>query len=381
MIERIVEVQGPSVDPSQIDSLVGRLSRCSGQGRVVVERFETGRIVLRLVDTADPPSPELTATIRSLGRVAKLTVNERKILTEPFVPADERDLTSLAELIRDPKRRLPVVVLGGKSPIHGCPLDPDRLATVLAGTVECIAVLDSAGTRSLERILGHGTVPYGGAARVHAPMGRTPDEDVTFVSAKLVPERVGIDRIRRAVSRLTRKPTASTTTSPKKRAKRRRLHEITGSDEVVVPFGVARPLDYPDRWDAIPAWVERHFGGRVVLAATARRNVGRAVYHRPRVAAAALHWLADVARERLLHGGGDVSDGQPVLPGVRAERSGVFGIPESVVDGEVYRGTRKIRGGNSRDPRYCLRIYWTWDPQRERIVVVDMPFHTRNRMT
>jgi len=38
-------------------------------------------------------------------------------------------------------------------------------------------------------------------------------------------------------------------------------------------------------------------------------------------------------------------------------------------------------GGNTRDPKRCLRVYYFWDEDSQQIVVVDMPEHRRTGAT
>lgn len=36
---------------------------------------------------------------------------------------------------------------------------------------------------------------------------------------------------------------------------------------------------------------------------------------------------------------------------------------------------RHLAKGNSKDPRYCLRIYFFWDDQDQVVVIGDLPHH------
>jgi hypothetical protein len=51
-----------------------------------------------------------------------------------------------------------------------------------------------------------------------------------------------------------------------------------------------------------------------------------------------------------------------------------------------YGGRRReidmhLKGGNSRDPRYCFRLYFFWDDESKRAVVASLPSHLDNRLT
>ena len=52
----------------------------------------------------------------------------------------------------------------------------------------------------------------------------------------------------------------------------------------------------------------------------------------------------------------------------------------------TYNGIRKVldrhlNRGNSRDPRFCFRLYFFWDDEAEIVVVGWLPTHLDNRMT
>lgn len=40
-----------------------------------------------------------------------------------------------------------------------------------------------------------------------------------------------------------------------------------------------------------------------------------------------------------------------------------------------------IKKGNSREPRYCMRIYTFWDDATQQTIVGSMPLHLDNTMT
>jgi hypothetical protein len=40
-----------------------------------------------------------------------------------------------------------------------------------------------------------------------------------------------------------------------------------------------------------------------------------------------------------------------------------------------------LKGGNSRDPRYCFRIYFFWSDENQRVVVAWLPSYLENRIT
>lgn len=50
-------------------------------------------------------------------------------------------------------------------------------------------------------------------------------------------------------------------------------------------------------------------------------------------------------------------------------------------DGERVFLNQHVGRGNSRNPRHCLRIYFTWSPERKAVIVGHMPTHLRNALT
>ena len=42
---------------------------------------------------------------------------------------------------------------------------------------------------------------------------------------------------------------------------------------------------------------------------------------------------------------------------------------------------RHLKGGTSREPRYCFRLYYFWDNENQVVVVGWLPSHLDNRAT
>jgi hypothetical protein len=52
----------------------------------------------------------------------------------------------------------------------------------------------------------------------------------------------------------------------------------------------------------------------------------------------------------------------------------------------TYRGWKTeidmhLKGSNSRDPRYCFRVYFFWSDESKRVVVAWLPSHLESRIT
>ena len=44
-------------------------------------------------------------------------------------------------------------------------------------------------------------------------------------------------------------------------------------------------------------------------------------------------------------------------------------------DGRKTEIDMHLKGGNSRDPRYCFRLYFFWCDEKKRVVVASLPSH------
>ncbi|WP_428274214.1 hypothetical protein [Candidatus Palauibacter sp.] len=140
---------------------------------------------------------------------------------------------------------------------------------------------------------------------------------------------------------------------------------------------------FPIAWEQLPAWCATALQGRVVLADPVRRDLGGALFEDVGLAAVCLHWLGHEYREARLRGG----DSQLLGPirglagGIRNQRCGGDSF-DFDWRGERYRVAWHLKnGGNTRDPRRCLRIYYFWDAARREVVIASMPAHRRSAIT
>lgn len=140
---------------------------------------------------------------------------------------------------------------------------------------------------------------------------------------------------------------------------------------------------FPVTWDEVLLWCASTLEGRVVLADPVRRSLSGALFEDVGLAAICLHWLGHEYRDARLGGGDGHLYG--MIPGLAA------GIRNQRCGGDSYdfdwRGERRRvdwhlkNGGNTRDPRRCLRIYYFWDATRREVVIASMPAHRRTAMT
>ena len=130
----------------------------------------------------------------------------------------------------------------------------------------------------------------------------------------------------------------------------------------------------PEHWEEFAEWCDETLAARVILSPRARREVKSPEYDSPGHAAQCLLWLANEYWEARLDGAGDDLQGA-ILEGVHNARCGADSL-ELDFDGRRLRADWHIKsGGNTRDPRRCLRIYYAWDQQSQQIVIASMPGH------
>lgn len=153
------------------------------------------------------------------------------------------------------------------------------------------------------------------------------------------------------------------------------VRSMGGDPDAAVPF--------PTTWDDFGDWCDECLAGRVTLTGSARRELGDAEFKDVDLAARCLHWLGGEYRDGRLKGG------KPRLHGrIGDMEEGVFNAPcggdtfDCSWCGENHNVDWHLKvGGNTRDPRRCLRIYYFWDDDTSQVVVASMPGHRRTMMS
>ncbi len=140
-------------------------------------------------------------------------------------------------------------------------------------------------------------------------------------------------------------------------------------------------IELPIAWDDFASWCEVNLAGRVVLSSVARNGVKSPNFGDVRLAARSLLWLANTGRDRRIQGGdGSLSD-EVIENGIRNSHCGNDQF-DFDWQGRRYKADWHIKnGGNTRDPRRCLRIYYFWDADTQQIVIAEMPAHRRTGAT
>ncbi|QRM43148.1 hypothetical protein [Rhizobium sp. BG4] len=147
--------------------------------------------------------------------------------------------------------------------------------------------------------------------------------------------------------------------------------------------------DRPTTYDAIANWVVTNFSGKLVLHPRAQKALKSATYQNAEEVAAILSILANEYRNVLL---GELrrEDFEQILNEKHIEISGSISEEKAKNFGDeyyvVWAGKKNflhghVQKGNSRDDRFCLRIYFFWDAIDSIIVVGWLPSHLKNRLS
>jgi hypothetical protein len=157
-----------------------------------------------------------------------------------------------------------------------------------------------------------------------------------------------------------------------------------------VTEGGAREAEIPDDLSDLKDWADRNVAGRVFILPRAIRESQDSEYERAPDIYNALLWLAhyywpsktadeqndqlrEAARDRLAELGLEYA----------------ASIDRRNAGGEYYAsygGTRRfmnmaLKKGNSREPRYCMRIYTFWDEDAQATIVGSLPKHLDNTLS
>lgn len=135
----------------------------------------------------------------------------------------------------------------------------------------------------------------------------------------------------------------------------------------------------------IPDWIQKYYPDRLVLHSRASRSLSNAIYADTGLVYRCLKLLASSYydfRAGSITYDKFMADCKQVDPGLD-ERSAITDVAAGM-EGDTYfvqyRGKRHklerhLTKGNSKDRRYCLRIYFFWDDEEQTIVVGDLPHH------
>ena len=134
-------------------------------------------------------------------------------------------------------------------------------------------------------------------------------------------------------------------------------------------------ISLPESWEDLGTWCDKNLAGQVILHPRARRGIRNPEFEEVATVARCLLWLATDCRSRRINGGSGTLREEQIEDGIKNAHCGSDQYDVSW-QGRSYTADWHIKnGGNTRDPRRCLRIYYFWDEATQLIVVTDMPAH------
>ncbi|MFD0979295.1 hypothetical protein [Tropicimonas aquimaris] len=132
----------------------------------------------------------------------------------------------------------------------------------------------------------------------------------------------------------------------------------------------------PQEWPEFLEWLDEAYPDKVVLTPGARRMVRSPEFEDVSQVARAVTWLATEHFDVRVNGGVSLRDA------VLEE-----GIRNAPCGGDAYDTFWKGRrwnvdwhiktGGNTRNPKKCLRIYYFWEEETRQTVIDHLPSHRR----
>lgn len=140
-------------------------------------------------------------------------------------------------------------------------------------------------------------------------------------------------------------------------------------------------ITLPTSWEAFSDWCGEVLAGRLILSPQTRKSIRTAVFEDVQLGARCLLWLANAFRTLIIEGTeGSIRD-VVLEPGITNAHCG-----NDCFDFEWQGKKRRVEwhiknGGNTHDPKRCLRIYYFWDEASLQTVVVRMPAHLRTQAT
>lgn len=158
--------------------------------------------------------------------------------------------------------------------------------------------------------------------------------------------------------------------------------ECKGTDEVV---------STPDTFEGLEDWCRTYLSGDIVIHQRAFRAAKKSDFSEPSFAYKALLLLRDVYVPMHVKGGDSLrKDWYDGLAKLNLDERPSFSGDRAGEEGDEYRipwGKRNrfldmhLKGNNSRDDRYCFRLYYFWDEEKKQVVVGSFPGHLANRVT
>lgn len=172
-------------------------------------------------------------------------------------------------------------------------------------------------------------------------------------------------------------------------------HEVRELRKARGETTIPEPTTYTD----IPHWVDAYFADRIVLHSRAIRALKEAVFQNINLVCESIKLLAeaywamcsnhDPAQREKLSSAWDSGVKRLGLEynshALTSNRLGEF-RSDYTINYRIGNSTQQILGphlkyGSTKDDRYCMRIYFFWDDDRQLVVIGSLPAHLETRIT
>jgi len=168
---------------------------------------------------------------------------------------------------------------------------------------------------------------------------------------------------------------------------RERIRRLEG--RLAVATGRSAETPIPADLSDFEDWCNENLAGSVLISSRAYQGAKKSEFDDPSLIYKALLVLRDQYVPMRLYGGAE-------RQAAYTKALGELHIEESATgdgakfEGDVYtvqyqgkrRGLDKhLKAGNSREPRFCFRLYFFWDDESQVVVVGWLPSHLENRMS
>lgn len=184
---------------------------------------------------------------------------------------------------------------------------------------------------------------------------------------------------------MKKKNLRSTRRTPISASLRKVKSKSTHQDSVMSspPQDDVQPPDIkcPKSWQGILDLYENRIGDKIVLMPSAVRGIKKSKFENAELAAKCLIWLAFPYRNHRLRTQDEPDIKEDVDSSLNDGPAGKADFSAFEWDDARRCDARQIRRSTSREPRYCLRIYYYWSAATKKVVIVSMPHHAKTRAT
>ena len=166
---------------------------------------------------------------------------------------------------------------------------------------------------------------------------------------------------------------------------------VDGLEASLANTGNKEDVEIPDNLDDILDWCDKYIGDRVLLLGRAYKELGNSQFEDIELIYKSLLLLHNHYVPTRRFGGMELKNAyQEACQKLGLEEAESISLNRAGEEKDTYfvnyDGNRRLldrhlKKGNTRDPRYCFRLYFFWDEEEEQVVVGWLPSHLDIRST